>query len=39
MDYKRDYRFKSGNKGKESRLFWLMMLIALALGAAVLYFL
>lgn len=38
MDYKRDYRFKSGNSSRESRQFWIMMLIALAIGAAILYF-
>jgi hypothetical protein len=38
MDYKRKYRFKSGNRGKENRQFWLMMLIAVAIAAAILYF-
>ncbi len=38
MDYKRKYRFRSGNSSKENRQFWLMMLIALAIAAAILYF-
>ena len=31
-DYKRKYRFRSGNQSKENRLFWIMILIALAIG-------
>ena len=38
MDYKRKYRFKSGNSGKESRQFWILALIAVAVGAAIIYF-
>ncbi|WP_276358839.1 hypothetical protein [Daejeonella sp. H1SJ63] len=37
-DYKRDYHFKSGIQRKESRRFWLFILIGLAIGAAILYF-
>lgn len=38
MDYKRNYRFKSGTRSQESKQFWLMAIIGLAVGAAILYF-
>ncbi len=37
-NYKRQYRYKSGVQGTESRRFWLLILIALAIGAAIIYF-
>lgn len=37
-DYKRKYRFRSGNQSKENRLFWIFILIGLVIGAAIIYF-
>jgi len=31
-DYKRKYRFRSGKQSTENRMFWIMILIALAIG-------
>lgn len=38
MDYKRKYRYKGVNPGNEQKRFWLLVLIALAIGAAIVYF-
>lgn len=38
-DYKRNYRYKGINPGKEQRLFWIMIVIALAIGAAIIFLL
>ena len=38
VDYKRKYRFRSGNQGNENKRFWILVLLALALGAAIIYF-
>ncbi len=37
-DYKRRYRYKGINPSKEQKQFWLMLLIALAIGVAIMYF-
>lgn len=34
---KRDYRFKGADTGSESRLFWLMFVIGLALVAVIIF--
>ena len=34
----RNYRFKGINPGKEQRRFWILILLALAIGAAIIYF-
>jgi hypothetical protein len=34
----RNYRYKGINPGSEQKRFWLMLLIALAIVAAILYF-
>ena len=34
----RNYRFKGINPDKEQRRFWILMLLALAIGAAIIYF-
>lgn len=36
---KREYRFRGADTGSESRLFWIMTLIGLALAFAIFYFL
>ena len=35
---RRNYRYKGINPGKEQRRFWILILIALAIGAAIIYF-
>lgn len=36
--YTRNYRFKSGNQGNENNRFWLLLLLALAIGFGIIYF-
>ena len=39
MDFgRRNYRYKGVNPGREQRRFWLLVIIALAIGAAIIYF-
>ena len=39
MDFgRRNYRYKGINPGREQRRFWLLIVIALAIGAAIIYF-
>ncbi len=39
MDFKRrNYRFKGADKTGEKRNFWLLIVIGLAIGAAIIYF-
>jgi hypothetical protein len=35
---KRNYHYRGVNPGKEQRRFWILILIALAIGAAIIYF-
>ena len=35
---RRNYHFKGVNPGNETRRFWILILIALAIGAAIVYF-
>ncbi|MDP3467875.1 MAG: hypothetical protein Q8S11_06040 [Daejeonella sp.] len=37
-EYKRKYRFRSGNQSKENRLLWIMILIGLAIVYAIIRF-
>ena len=37
MFKQRNYRYKGVNSGKEQKRFWLMLLIALAICAAIVY--
>lgn len=39
LPHKREYRYRGGNTGSESRLFWIMTVIGLALAFAIIYFL
>lgn len=38
QSYKRKYRFKGVNPGNENKRFWILIIIALAIGAAIIYF-
>jgi hypothetical protein len=39
MDFgKRNYRYKGINPGKEQRNFWILITVALVIGAAIIYF-
>lgn len=35
---RRNYRFKGVNPGSEQKRFWILILIALVIGAAIIYF-
>jgi len=35
---KRNYHYKGVNPGNEQRRFWILIVIALAIGAAIVYF-
>lgn len=37
-NYKREYHFRGGHQASENKRFWLLLLIALAIGAAIMYF-
>lgn len=37
-DYKRKYRYKGIDPDAEQKRFWLMLLIALAIGGVIIYF-
>lgn len=39
LPQKRSYHYRGANTGSESRLFWIMTLIGLALAFAIIYFL
>lgn len=39
MDFgKRNYRYKGINPASEQKRFWILIIIALAIGAAIIYF-
>lgn len=38
QSYKRKYRFKGVNPDNENKRFWILIIIALAIGAAIVYF-
>jgi len=35
---KRNYRYRGANTGREQRNFWIWLLVALAIGAVIVYF-